>query len=331
MRTRVAVLLAGLAAAPLSWPVPAEGSPQLRPSPSTDAGPTVPDLASRTPGVAPAPAWDTFSADVTIRRRLVRKDGTPGPEAPEMRYRWVRSLGDTGWKTTMTVLSASSDVVQTSKGPQAVSRNVAVARIEIGDPASPSRIFDANGRLMFMLPTRPRPTADADPLPALLASLGRPSSAVARSTREADELVALAPADTFERATRDARSRSWVDHLMPDTAGRATRRAALTRQMGAPQGMVRGLERYVSNEGAATTEVLLDPVWAVPVEINVVRDGRLVSHSAVSYQEDPGAGLVRRRIRSEQLLSAESGDRASADIEFANIRLDRAVGAGGVR
>ena len=54
-----------------------------------------------------------------------------------------------------------------------------------------------------------------------------------------------------------------------------------------------------------------------------MRDGALVSHSVLSYAEDPGAGLVRRRIRSEQLLSPESGDRAVVDFELANIRLDR--------
>ena len=117
MRARVAVLVASLAAAPVSWPAAADGSPQLRTSPSKDPGPTVPDLTSRTPGVAPAPAWDTFSADVTIRRRMVRKDGTPGPEAPEMRYRWVRTLGESGWKTTMTVLSVSSGHDPDVEGP----------------------------------------------------------------------------------------------------------------------------------------------------------------------------------------------------------------------
>ena len=139
MRARVAVLVASLAAAPVSWPAAADGSPQLRTSPSKDPGLTVPDLTSRTPGVPPTPAWDTFSADVTIRRRMVRKDGTPGPEAPEMRYRWVRTLGDAGWKTTMTVLSVSPDIVQTSKGAQAVSRKVPVSRIEIGDARSPAQ------------------------------------------------------------------------------------------------------------------------------------------------------------------------------------------------
>ena len=327
MRARVAVLVASLAAAPVSWPAAADGLPQLRTSPSKDPGLTVPDLTSRTPGVAPAPAWDTFSADVTIRRRMVRKDGTPGPEAPEMRYRWVRTLGDTGWKTTMTVLSVSSDVVQTSKGAQAVSRKVPVSRIEIGDARSPARIFDAEGRMLFMLPTAPptgrigAPTSGAA-LPAELEAVRGAAAAF-----KANLASAVTAGTDAGHTPADLRSREWVEHLLPSAAGRGARRAAFARDMGSPQGLVRGLERFVHDRDGHTTEVLSDPTWSVPVEINVARDGALVSHSVLSYDEDPGAGLVRRRIRSEQLLSPESGDRALVDFELSNIRLGR----GGVR
>jgi hypothetical protein len=322
MRARVAVLVASLAAAPVSWPAAADGSPQLRTSPANEPGLTVPDLTSRTPGVAAAPLWNTFSADVTIRRRMVRKDGTPGPQAPEMRYRWVRTLGDTGWKTTMTVLSVAPDVVQTSKGPQAVSRKVPVSRIEIGDARSPARIFDAEGRMLFMLPTAPpadtsRSTSDAA-LPAELETVRDAAAAFKAnlaSTVEAGTDAGDAPSEP--------RSRAWVEQLLPTAAGREARRAAFARDMGSPLGMVRGLERFVQNRDGNTTEVLSDPTWSVPVEINVVRDGALVSHSVLSYDEDPGAGLVRRRIRSEQLLSPESGDRALVDFELSNVRLDR--------
>jgi len=322
MRTRVAVLVASLAAAPLSWPVVAEGSPQLRTSPPTDPGPAVPDLTSRTPGVAPVPAWDTFSADVTIRRRLVRKDGTPGPEAPEMRYRWVRTLGESGWKTSMTVLSVSSDVVQTSDGPKAVSRKVPVSRIEIGDSRSPARVFDAEGRMLYMLPTAP-PSDAARSAPG--AALPPQLEAVrgAAEAFKANLASAVAAGTHASQPPADLRSREWVEHLLPSAAGRTSRRAAFARDMGSPQGLVRGLERFVQDRDGSTTEILSDPTWSVPVEINVARDGALVSHSVLSYDEAPGVGLVRRRIRSEQLLSPESGDRALVDFELTNIRLDR--------
>lgn len=324
MRARVAVLVAGLAAAPVSWPAAAEGLPQLHASPSREPGPAVPDLTSRTPGAAPTAAWDTFSADLTIRRRLIRKDGTPGPEAPEMRYRWVRTLGAEGWKTTMTVLSVSSDTVQTSSGAQAVSRKVPISRIETGDSHSPTRIFDADGRLLFMLPTMPAttgPQTASAPLPPQLEAVRGAAAAFKASLATT---VAAAPSSDTPGGSR---SREWADHLLPTASGRTARRAAFTRDLGAPQGLVRGLERFVQTRDDSTTEVLSDPAWSVPVEVNVLRNGALVSHTVLSYEEDPGAGLVRRRMRSEQLVSPESGDRALVDFELANIRLTR----GGLR
>jgi hypothetical protein len=325
MRARVAVLVASLAAAPVSWPAAVDGSPQLRTSPN-DPGLTVPDLTSRTPGLAPAPAWDTFSADVTIRRSMVRRDGSPGPAAPEMRYRLVRTLGESGWKTTMTVLSVAPDTIQTSKGPQSVSRKVPVSRIEIGDARSPARIFDAEGRMLFMLPTEP----PAGSSPSVSGAALPPELEAVRGAAEAFKanLASAVTAGTgASQAPADFRSRDWIEHLLPSAGGRVARRAAFARDMGSPQGLVRGLERFVQNHDGHTTEVLSDPTWSVPVEINVVRDGTLVSHSVLSYYEDPGAGLVRRRIRSEQLLSPESGDRALVDFELSNVRLGR----GGVR
>lgn len=319
MRARVAILMASLAAVPVSWPVAAEGLPQLRPSPTREPGPTVPDLTSRTPGVAPQPAWDTFTADLTIRRRLLRRNGSVGLEGPEMRYRWARTLTERGWKTAMTLVSASPDTVQTDKGPQAVSRKVPVSRIEIGDPRTPTRVFDADGRMVFLLPSQAPPAAVA-----------RGSS----ERREAPETMSivegLAAALTMPEAPGIAeppagamRSRDWIEQLMPTRAAGAARRAALVKTMGQPHGVERGLERFVGQTDGQITEVLCDPAWGVPVEINVVRDGALVSHTSFGYVEDPGAGLVRRRLRSEHLLSPESGDRSVVDIELANIRLDR--------
>lgn len=319
MHARVALLVAGLAAVPASWPVTAGAvPPQLRSTPTVAAD------TSTKPGAAAPAAWDTVSADLIVRRQLVRKDAAPGLQAPEMRYRWVRTLGDTGWKTTLTLVSASADRIETSKGPQAVSRKIPISRIEIGDPRTPARVFDTEGRLVFMPPSRPRT--------ALHGAAASPEGAASLDGTAADPLALpdalragldAAAAGVAERAARDATSRDWVEHLLPSAAGRAARRAALLRGHGSPQGMVNGLERFVSHDAATMTEVLSDPTWAVPVEINVVRDGALVSHSTLTYAEDPGAGLVRRRIRSELLVSPESGDRAVIDVELANLRLDR--------
>jgi hypothetical protein len=279
----------------------------------------VPDLTSRTPGAAPQPAWDTFSADLTIRRRLLRRDGRVGLEGPEMRYRWTRTLTDRGWKTAMTLLSASPDTVQTDKGPQAVSRRIPVSRIEIGDPRTPTRVFDTEGRMVFLLPSQAPP------------ALAHPSTDRASVAGTASIAEGLAAALTMPEATGSpdppeaaTRSREWVEQLMPTRGAGAARRAALVRTMGLPRGVERELERFVGHAEGQITEVLSDPAWGVPVEINVVRDGALVSHTSFGYVEDPGAGLVRRQMRSEHLLSPESGDRSVVDVELANIRLGRA-------
>ena len=173
-----------------------------------------------------------------------------------------------------------------------------------------------------MLPTAP-PADPSRSTPG--AALPPPLEAVrgAAAAFKANLATAVTAGADAGQTPASLRSREWVEHLLPSVAGRETRRAAFTRDMGSPQGLVRGLERFVQNRDGSTTEVLSDPTWSVPVEINVVRDGALVSHSVLSYDEDPGAGLVRRRIRSEQLLSPESGDRALVDFELSNIRLDR--------
>lgn len=324
MHPRAVVLVTSLAVAPLSWP--AAASPQLR------STPTVPERAAPNPGRAPAPMWDTFTADVTLRRHVMKADGTPRFQGPEMRYRWVRRLDDTGWKTTMTLVSASPDTVTTDKGRQQVSRKIPISRLEFGDPTTPAQVFDAEGRMVFMLPTRAAdaPAATDTAGPGAQAGPGSRQSASPTSTVRAAlaRTTALGgAAGTLTAASWEARSRDWVDQLMPSLDGRASRRTALIGSLGAAQGMARGLERFVSHGDGVTTEVLSDPGWAVPVEVNVVRGGTLVSHTVMSYLEDPGAGLVRRRMRSEQLLSPESGDRAVVDFELANIRLTR----GGVR
>jgi hypothetical protein len=312
MRSRVAVLVASLAAAPVSWPVAAAGSPQLRTTPS------VPDVTSRNPGTPPTPAWDTFTADVTIRRRLVKKDGAVAAEAPEMRYRWIRRRTADGWRSTMSVLSVGSQRIQTSSGPQLVSMKVPVARIEAG-PGQATRVFDAAGEQLFMPATDAPLAGDPAPVADTASSLDR----LRDHLRTPRPVAPALPADAAERAARDLRSDAWIEQFLPAVKESAARRARLIRSMGTVQGTVRGLERFVSNGDGATTEVLSDPRWGVPVEINVVRNGALVSQTTIGYAEDPGAGLSRRRVRQELALSPESGDRAVADIEFTGIRLDR--------
>jgi hypothetical protein len=315
MRSRVAVLVASLAAAPVSWPAAAgAGSPQLRTTPS------VPDVTSRTPGAVPTPTWDTFTADVTIRRRLVKKDGAIAAEAPEMRYRWVRRRTTDGWKSAMTVLSVGSQRIQTPSGPRLASMKVPVARIEAG-PGQATRVLDAAGEQLFM-PASDPPLAEDSPVAGAISG-PTPLDPLKAHLRTPRQPAAPLSAQAAERAAHDLRSDDWIEQFLPSVTDAAGRRARVARAMGPARGSVKGLDRYVADRDGATTEVLHDPRWGVPVEINVARNGALVSHTTIGYAEDPGAGLSRRRVRYEHALSPESGDRAVADVEFTAIRLDR--------
>jgi hypothetical protein len=313
MRTRVAVLVASLAASSLSWPdLAAAIPPQLR------STPTVPDEITPTPvprhrDASHAAGVDAFGADVTVRRHVVRKDGSKVNEAPVMRYRWERRLADAEWKSTLTVLSVAPSIVETGKGPRTLPAKIPVSRIEIGGPGTPTRAYDAAGKPVFLLPSRHRePRAVAAPE----ATAGTDAPTIARVT------PALSPA-AFEPAGHGAASSDWIDQLLPRIEGRDARQRALARGHGQPRSSVRGLDRFVSTRAGEVTEVLSDPAWAVPVEINVTRDGALVSHSRLSYRQDPGAGLVRQRYVTERLISPESGDRAIVDVELDNVRLGR--------
>ena len=311
MRARVAVLMASLAASPLSWPDAVAAVPP-RPGSTQLPTPTVLDQTSRAPGAAKAPAWDTFSAEVTIRRHVVRKDGAKAKEAPPVRYRWERRFEDAQWKSTLTVLAVAPATVYTSKGREEVPAKVPVSRIEIGGPGTPTRALDAAGKQIFLLPARHRPAA-AD------------AAAAGPETAPATPVFAPPPlsSDEFERATQAAASDAWLDHVAPRLEQRDARQRALTRALGPSVGAVGGLDRFLATTADAVTEVLADPAWAVPVEINVTRDGGLVSQTRLSYRQDPGAGLVRQRFVTERLLSPESGDRAVIDVEFDNVRLGR--------
>jgi hypothetical protein len=279
----------------------------------------VPDRPAPTPGRIPDAAWDTFTADVTIRRHVVKADGTPRFVGPEMRYRWQRRLENSGWKSTMTLVSASPDTVVTEKGPRQVSRKIPISRLEFGGATTPAQVFDADGRLVFMLPTRSAASPAGDEA-AVDGQAGGPTDALRTALART---AALMPDDVAASVSQGDLSREWIEQRMPAYGGRAARRAALVGNLGGAQGVARGLDRFVSHRDGVTTEILSDPAWAVPMEVNVARDGRLVSHTSFNYLEDPGAGLVRRRMRSELLLSPESGERTVVDLELANIRLTR--------
>ena len=301
MRARVAVLVASLAAAPVSWPAAADGSPQLRTSPSKDPGPTVPDLTSRTPGVAPAPAWDTFSADVTIRRRMVRKDGTPGPEAPEMRYRWVRTLGDTRVEDdddrAVGVVGRGPDV----QGPPGrLAKGAGLADRDRGCAIAGADLRRRGADALHAAHRDRRPDTSGSDVSAQPFRAELEAVRGAAAAFKANLASAVTAGTEAGHAPADLRSREWVEHLLPTAAGRGARRAAFARNMGSPQGLVRGLERFVQT------------ATATPPKSSAIRHGPSPSRSTSRATAPSSRTASCRMTRTLARASSAGGSAASS-------------------
>ena len=63
----------------------------------------------------------------------------------------------------------------------------------------------------------------------------------------------------------------------------------------------------------------MDPESALPVEVNVVRQNVLETHTTIEYGTIARGQLVRRRLRSEQLIDASSGRRSVVAVDFSNV------------
>jgi len=249
-----------------------------------------------------ASTWNTVTADITIKRRRVATDGTPvGDAAPVVRYRWERRLTASGWHSSLTLVDEARPVIDTSSGPRPLDNPFAIARIEDDEDGSPLRMFNASG--------------DEVPLPSL--SPGSPLSAGDAS--QGIDMASIARSSVRPMTF----SRDWIDAVVPSIDKSSIRRAALERRHGKAVGRVRGLDRFVAISDDDTLEVLADPVWALPLEINAVRSGVLVSHTTLSYAAGSGGQLVRRTLHNEHGMPGTDGERLATDVEFANVRLEQ--------
>ena len=289
MRTRKARRLAWLSAA---LAVSAVGTPAA-------AEQSTPD---QTPALLATGNWNTATVDITVRRTRVAADGTPaGDAAPAMRYRWERRLTAAGWHSTLTLVDGARPVIDTSAGPKPLDNPFAIGRIEDDEDGSPLRMFNSQGEEV--------------PMPSV--PIGSPLAIddATQGVREASVAGGVVRPMTF--------GRDWLYALVPSTARTASRRAALERRHGRATGRVRGLDRFITTTGDDALEVLADPVWALPLEINTVRSGALVSHTTLSYAVGAGGTLVRRTVHTEHGMSGADGERLVTDVEFANVHLEQ--------
>lgn len=102
-----------------------------------------------------------------------------------------------------------------------------------------------------------------------------------------------------------------TEPLVAPAAERPGRRSALERRFGRSRGKVRGLDRYLSNDGTKVHEVLVDPESALPAEVNVADGKTLVEHHRFEYAR-VGRGWVRTRVASETAMPGTPSQRLVA-------------------
>jgi len=260
-------------------------------------------------GTGPRDPWNTFSAEVTIRRGL-RDAAHPSAkdDGPPVKYRWERAQSGGRWKSTMVVVGGTRPDIVTPTGMSQPIPPVITRIEEDGDGTEP-RFYDLQGRLL-RLPTR----KDRQKMGAS-ESVFAPTDALAESNS----------AGATKGQSPSGRGRDWVEALMPSLEGKSARRAALQKRFGTAVGQVRGLGQYLQTVEEHTTEVLADNEWGVPVEINTLRDGVLQSHATFEYEAGPKGSLVRRHTRVEQAIADRpewKDARMVLDVELANVTLE---------
>jgi hypothetical protein len=257
-------------------------------------------------------AWDHFSVDVSIRRLRLDGDGRrSGPAEPDLTYRWERQQKGVGWSTTMTVLPGAAPVVESIDGPRALKpMDRAVARIEDDEDGTPLRFYDARGRKI-----------DVPSFEDLRKrSAGEPSFA-----RELEALGSIASA-----SRPPSPGREWVDALVVPKARKDARKRSIEGKFGRARGEVRGLDQFLTAGPDGQQELLVERAFQVPVEINVMKDGTLVSHTRIAYEPGADDVLIRRSVRIEEMTPGGADGkpgRTVSEIQFTNLRLEKKGGS----
>ena len=231
----------------------------------------------------PADAWNTFAADVSVKRLHLTKDGNPiGAPTPNATYRIERSSRSGGWKTVVTNLSLARAPMYALSGALLPTRPLPVSRVEDDENGTPLRAYDASGALLT---------------PQLMAQTTSPNASP-RST-----------------------GLSWLDSFVAAPSKKGARQLEFEKAYGKAT-KVGQLNRYVRLVTDGSDEVLVDLKTVVPVEANALRKGKRVGHRTFTYGPAPDSALVRSNIHADTVVSADSGDRTVVDTTFSNVCLE---------
>ena len=130
------------------------------------------------------------------------------------------------------------------------------------------------------------------------------------------------PRLSFSSSARLGSFDAWLDALVFKSTDASARRATLEQTYGRPTGRVGRLTRHVRTSGDLSEELLVDSTSGLPVEMNVLRQNALESHVSIDYDVRPDGHLVRRRLRSEQVIDARSTRRSVLSVEFSNVAVE---------
>jgi len=265
------------------------------PVPAVHAAPVI---AAHTDG------WDTLTADITLRRgRRDARGRRVGAAAKPIRYRLERTRVGGAWRTTLR-MPRSARPLLTLEGSVRAEAKQAVALVESDADGGPPRLLDATGAVVAW--------PDASSLSWL------PSAAAAPSVMDQLRTASRRGGVPSPRAEGEG-----MGSLVAARSANADRRAALERVYGPARGRSGALDRFLVETEGRLRETLVDPVSALPVEINDTDNGTLVAHRTFAYVDGPGGAVLRRAAHTEWVAPDGSGDRISVDVELSNVRFER--------
>ena len=251
--------------------------------------------------------WDTFSAEISISRQHIGESADLRPSLPSTRYQLERTLGPSGWRTTVTLVAMDRPVADSPTGPRPISNPFRIGRLEFDDSGAQPVAYDAFGR------TISPPTTE------------QLEQWTKRARAERPELVPALPwipkTAPAERRQPGPPNRDWIEPLMPSPGRHMHRRQSVRQRFGHAVGSERGLERYLTSRGGVVHELLLDPGAAVPAEMNVLHGDQLHSRTAFSYARNDAGRLVLKSVRVEERFETPDDSRVVTDLEYSNVRL----------
>lgn len=232
---------------------------------------------------------ESLTADLIVSQIYVAADGQRLPgSAPAARYRLDHRAGAAGPSATISLVEIERVTADGVTGAIRLDNPFLPVRMEL-DSKNGLRLYNRRGE-------RLREPTGAD-----------------------RQLFGLAPPASGSNPpdSRPMAGRGRAANLLIAASRSKERRAEFERIYGAPVERTRGLDRYVARRGNDVDEAFVDPVTALPAELNTMRSGALVSHVQMVY-EPKGDTLIRRRLRAERALP-DAARRVVTTVEVTNV------------